>query len=231
MKLRYNKEMKKIEASVRMLLGSNDGHGFDHVDRVRKMALRFAEKENADKSIVELVALLHDVDDYKLFGGENAKYLTNANKILSDNSVDEETSQQVLEIIKTMGYNKYLEGVRPTTIVGKIVSDADMCDAIGAEGILRTYAYNSSRGSIFFDKSLLPESEEKSAIQYRDKKTEHAVQHFFDKLLKIPSILMTHSGHEEGSKRQLIMIDFLHELFREENAVEWTEHLNQFLKK
>lgn len=231
MKLRYNKEMKKIEASVRMLLGSNDGHGYDHVERVRDMALKFARREGANLEVVELASLLHDIDDYKLFGEESARLLTNANKILDENSIDEKVCSQVIEIISTIGYNKYLEGIRPTTLEGKIISDADMCDAIGVEGILRTYLYNTSKGKVFFDKSLLPESYEISAIQYRNKKSDHAVQHFFDKLLRIPSILMTHSGCEEGSKRMLIMIDFLRELFREEDAGEWTKHLNHFLKK
>lgn len=223
--------MEKIEHSVKELLNSNNGHGFDHVDRVRKLALAFAKQENANKDIVELVSLLHDVDDYKIFGEEKAKNLTNAKKILGENVINEQTKQQVIEIIKTMGYSKHLEGIRPTTLEGKIVSDADMCDAIGSEGILRTYAYNLSKGSVFFDKALLPNNDKKSSLQYRNIKTEHSVQHFFDKLLKIPYILMTNSGQQEGGKRRRIMVDFLRELFREENAVEWTEYLNQFFKK
>ncbi|NTU69666.1 HD domain-containing protein [bacterium] len=222
---------EKIIDEVKGLLGKNDGHGLDHILRVRDLALKFANQEKANIDIVELTCLLHDIDDYKIFGEDYANNLINANRILDNAHINSETKEKILYNIKTMGYNKYLSGIRPTTLEGKIVSDADMCDAIGAEGILRTYAYNTSRGSVFFDKTLLPEIEEKSAIKYRDNKTEHAVQHFFDKLLKIPSILMTDSGCEEGNKRRLIMIDFLRELFREENAVEWADYLNQFLKK
>ena len=42
------------------------GHDYFHTLRVFKMATRIAEKENADVEIVQLVALLHDVDDFKL---------------------------------------------------------------------------------------------------------------------------------------------------------------------
>ena len=45
---------------------------------------KFAEKENANKYIVSLIALLHDADDYKLFGRENAEKLTNAKIIMDD---------------------------------------------------------------------------------------------------------------------------------------------------
>lgn len=222
--------MKNIETVVRELLASHDGHEFDHVDRVRKLALGFTSKEKADKYIVELATLLHDVDDYKLFGEENAKNLTNAKKILIDNHVDDATSCAVLEIIKNMGYSNYLEGARPTTLEGKIVSDADMCDAIGAQGIIRTHAYNLSKGSIFFDKTVAPAGSQKNPSEYRSTKNEHAVQHFFDKLLILPSILLTQSGQGEGRKRQQIMVDFLDELFREEEATEWTNYLHEFTR-
>lgn len=222
--------MDKIEASVKVLLDVDNGHGFDHVNRVKKLALEFAEKECANKEVVELAALLHDVDDYKLFGEESAMNLTNARNILNENNIDEAIKQQVLEIIKTMGYNKYLEGIRPITLEGKIVSDADMCDAVGALGILRTHAYNLSKGGVFFDKTITHKNSEKSSSEYRNTKSEHATQHFFDKLLIIPSILMTDSGQEEGTMRLDIMVAFLREIFREEDASDWADYLDNFLK-
>lgn len=42
------------------------GHDYFHTLRVYKMATRIAEQENAYLIIVQLAALLHDVDDIKL---------------------------------------------------------------------------------------------------------------------------------------------------------------------
>lgn len=218
-----------IRNKVKELLGNDtSGHNIDHIERVYHLAIQFAEQEHADKNIVALAVLLHEVDDYKLFGEESAKNLTNAHRILDSYETDEETKSRVIEIIRTMGYNKSLEGVRPNTLEGMIVSDADMCDAIGAIGILRTHAYNASKGSEFFVKTLDPESTVTSASEYRSSNTSHSVQHFFDKLLKIPSMLMTEAGRQEGEKRKKIMNDFLMELFREEDSTVWADYLNEF---
>jgi len=91
-----------------------------------------------------------------------------------------EIASKVLEIIRTMGYSNYLEDVRPTTLEGMVVSDADMCDGVGTQGILRTYAYSLSKGEPFFDPSIPPQTTEISADSYRQRATEkpHGVQHF-----------------------------------------------------
>lgn len=218
-----------IYQDVKELLGGDkSGHGMDHVDRVLKLAVAFAENEGADKGIVTLAALLHDVDDYKIFDEEHAEKLLNANTILDKYSVADETKNNVLSIIGSMGYNKYIEGIRPTTPEGMIVSDADMCDAIGAIGILRTHAYAISKGNVFFDKYIQPENGLINAAEYKTTKKSHSVQHFFDKLLRIPAILMTDSGRREGEKRRLIMVNFLRELFQEEDSEEWQKYLSAF---
>lgn len=222
-------DISAIHKDVKELLGKDkSGHGIDHVDRVLKLAMTFAENERADKEIVTLATLLHDVDDYKIFGEEHAKKLLNANTILDKYNVADKTKSKVLNIIRSMGYNKYIEGVRPGTLEGMIVSDADMCDAIGSIGILRTHAYALSKGNVFFDKDIQPASEPISAAEYKTTKKSHSVQHFFDKLLRIPSILMTDSGRREGEKRQMVMVSFLRELFDEEDSREWQKHLDAF---
>lgn len=220
----------RVASAVKLILGADkSGHGYDHVERVRALAEKFAESENADRDVVILAALLHDVDDYKIFGKDSAENLTNAKQILAYNEVEKGKRAAVLDIIKNMGYNKYLNGVRPATIEGAIVSDADMCDAIGAEGILRTHAYALSKGNEFFDPTISPKCPEFEADNYRAAKKSHSAQHFFDKLLLVPSIMMTDAGRAESYKRQKIMVDFLRELFREQNSAEWSEYLENFL--
>ena len=222
--------IEKIRNLVIKLLGAEgSGHGMDHVERVFKLAMRFAENEVCNKEIVAVAVLLHDVDDYKIFGTAGESELPNATRILSEVGADETTKEQVLDIIKNMGYSKYLKGIRPKTIEGMIVSDADMCDAIGANGILRTYKYNIKHGGGFFDRNIWP-VEDFDSESYKTSAPSTAVCHMFEKMLKIKGIMMTESGKKEAEKRQEIMIDFLKQIFSEEDANDWLDYLDNYLK-
>jgi HD superfamily phosphodiesterase len=54
------------------------GHGIDHIDRVYNMAMRFCDTEGGNLEIIARAAMLHDAADYKLFGEQSSKKLTNA---------------------------------------------------------------------------------------------------------------------------------------------------------
>lgn len=222
--------IERVKKQVSELLGKdNSGHGMEHINRVLELSLKFAEKENANKDIVSLIALLHDVDDYKLFGIDNAENLTNAKKIIEDCNVDKKTQEQVCCALNNIGYSKRLKGFCPTSLEGKIVSDADMCDALGANGILRVYSYSLKNGKPFFNKDIFP-IENMTAEKYTRRCADSSVCHIFEKILKLKNLMLTESGKEEAKSRHQIIIDFLYHLFDEENASEWTRYLNEYLK-
>lgn len=222
--------INEVKKQVYELLNKdNSGHGNDHIDRVLDLSLKFAQKETANKDVVALIALLHDVDDYKLFGEENAENLTNAKGIMNKANVPNDIQNQVLASLKCIGYSKLLKGFRPTTIEGKIVSDADMCDALGVNGVLRVYKYSMKNGKPFFDKNVFP-IENMTADKYTRKCADSSVCHIFEKILKLKDLMMTESGKQEAQERHQIIVDILYHLFEEENTPEWTEYLNKYLK-
>ena len=223
--------INEVKKQVYELLDKdNSGHGNDHIDRVLSLSLEFAEKENANKDVVALIALLHDVDDYKLFGEKNAENLTNAKSIMNKANIPNNIQDQVVDSLKCIGYSKLLKGFRPTTIEGKIVSDADMCDALGVNGILRVYKYSMKNGKPFFDKNIFPD-DDMTANEYMKKCADSSVCHIFEKILKLKDLMMTDSGKQVAKGRHQIIVDILYHLFEEENVPEWTEYLNNYLNK
>lgn len=234
-----NELINKVQEHVfKLTTNDKSGHGNDHVLRVYNLAIDFAEKEGANKEIVAIAALLHDVDDYKMVGKENSEKLINARKIMGSLNISEELQEQVLNIIKAMGYSNYLKGIRPTTLEGKIISDADMCDGIGSSGIIRSvvYAVSDKGNGRIFDKDIMP-NVNITIEEYNGNGTntthdiDSAINHFFEKLLKLSNLMMTSSGKEEATERQEIMIDFLRHFFKEENVPEWNEFLNKYLEE
>lgn len=220
----------EIRKKVYELL-SNDksGHDVSHIKRVENLASSFAIKENANVELTLLIALLHDVDDYKLFGLENEKDLPNAKHIMDTVGVDKKTQKIVLKEISHIGYRKLLQGLRPTTLEGQIVSDADMCDGIGATAIIRTCTYELSHNKPFFDKEIFP-NKEVNVDNYK-LYADSGVIHCFEKLLKLKYLMLTESGRCEATNRQKIMVDFLYNLFLEENEPKWISYLEEYLKE
>lgn len=221
--------IEQVKEKVNELLNKdNSGHGMEHINRVLNLSLKFAKKEEGNEIIVSLIALLHDVDDYKLFGMDNAENLTNAKRIMRECNVDESIQEQVYSALNNIGYSKRLKGCIPTTLEGKIVSDADMCDALGANGIIRVYTYSMKNGKPFFNKNIFP-IEDMTAEKYTSKCADSSVCHLFEKILKLKDLMLTESGKEEAKNRHQIIVDFLYHLFDEENVPEWTDYLNEFL--
>ena len=219
----------EIKKQVSCLLEKDDsGHAMDHINRVYELSLKFAQNENVNLDVVKLIALLHDVDDYKLFGKSNAENLTNAKMIMENANVSEEIENQVLNSLRNIGYSKLLRGYRPTTIEGMIVSDADMCDSLGVTGILRVYKYSIKNGKPFFDKTIFP-IENMTADKYTRKCADTSVCHIFEKILKLKNLMLTESGKKEAETRHDIVVNVLYNLFEEENVPKWKEYLDSFL--
>lgn len=210
----------------RLLDKDNSGHGMDHVNRVLNLSLKFAEIENANKDVVTLIALLHDVDDYKLFGQESQRNLTNAKRIMQKVHINTEDFKKVCEALECIGYSKRLKGLTPKTIEGKIVSDADMCDAIGSIGILRTYKFGLKIGRPFFEKSVYPVKD--TSDNYDFQKTASTINFIIEVLLKYKDLMLTNAGKIESEERHKITVDFLYHFFHEENVPEWIDYLDNY---
>lgn len=219
--------LNSVKDQVYSLLSADaSGHGADHIERVLTLSLRFAEAEGADTLRTSLIALLHDVDDYKLFGKENALSLPNARAIMQAANVPYDIQESVISDMLCIGYNKRISGIVPISLEAMAVSDADMCDALGVIGVLRAYRYSIKDKKPFFDRHHFP-IEDMSAEQYKTHDADSTVCHIFEKILKLKDLMLTDAGRAEAQRRHEIVVEMLEHLFEEERAPEWTQYLKE----
>lgn len=171
--------------------GNSDGHGADHSLRVYENALNIRKAYECNELHVDLAALLHDVDDHKLFNNKNNE---NARKFLIENDFDSEAIEDIIEIINSVSFTKN-KGTKPKTLEASIVQDADRIDAIGAIGVARTFMYSgkNSRG------------------------IEDSLKHFDEKLLLLKDMMNTDEAKRFAEERDSFMKEFLSEIKDELN--------------
>lgn len=196
------------------LYGEGSGHDWFHIERVYNLAKYIAQKENADFFIVEMTALLHDIDDWK-FSKSNDSNTTVTEKFLKSIEVDEETIESIIRIIQTMSYKGGVVDSTQHTLEGKIVQDADRLDAIGAIGIARTFAYGGHKNRPIYDPSIKP-MDFKDLNEVKNAEN-HTINHFYEKLLKLKDLMNTDAAKEIAEKRHKFMEDFLNEFYNEWN--------------
>lgn len=190
--------------------GDASGHDYYHSIRVYQLAVRIAAREAADTEIVQLAALLHDVDDRKLFASE--KDLECARSFLEGHRVSPAKQERILRIIREVSF-KGNASARPTSIEGMIVQDADRLDALGAVGIARTFAYGGSRGRAIHLPLEKPLTDMSSDEYYNNRGT--SINHFYEKLLKLKDLMSTEEGKRIAEGRHQYMLQFLDEFYGE----------------
>jgi len=229
--------LKAVRAGVVACLGGDDsGHGMDHIDRVEAMTMRFCEHfgGKVDTEVALLAALLHDVDDYKLVGRDVAGKHDNARTIMLQSGITGASQEAVIEIISKIGYSKALAGIRPQTIEGKIVSDADMCDASGVTGMVRAlqYAVSGIGSGVVFNPSVWPDINIGADKYNADGNTHEGdsfINYFFEKMFRLKGMMLTDPGRQEAAVRDEAMVQLLRHYFREQNTPEWSDFLENYL--
>lgn len=169
-------------------------HTLDHTMRVHTLSIQLSEGLPVNMRVLEAAALLHDVGrprevesniSHSILSGDMSK------ECLRDFEYTAEEIEQVVDAIRT---HRYSENIEPHSIEGKILSDADKIDAIGAIGIYRAIvqAAASGRGIQGF------------------------LNHADEKLLRLKERMYTVRAKELAAKRHEVLSIFVDQL-REES--------------
>lgn len=202
------------------LQNDNSGHDWWHIHRVWKNALAICEHEKADAFIVQLAALLHDLDDWK-FNASEDETPHRAKAWMEQNGIEARIIDQVCEIIMHISFKGAGVENKMKSIEGLIVQDADRLDAIGAVGIGRAFAYGGYKGRPLYDPNHPPQLHE-DFEQYRNSHSA-TVNHFYEKLLLLKDKMNTVTARRIAQERHDFMLLFLEKFMDEWEGKDFDE--------
>ncbi len=168
------------------------------------MALFLCREEGGDPFIVEMAALLHDFEDWKLAGSASTEGSTR--KWLNDQGLAEEIVEQILQVIAEVTFKGAGVPTPCSSMESMVVQDADRLDAIGAIGIARAFAYGGSKGRPLHQT-------DQDAVQHQNfesykKSKSSTLNHFYEKLLHLKDRMNTATAIKLAEKRHQFMLDF-----------------------
>ncbi|MEM2142099.1 MAG: HD domain-containing protein [Candidatus Thorarchaeota archaeon] len=165
-------------------------HSYDHTRRVMRLSKEMGKPLGANMRVLVAASLLHDIGrpreaatgiSHSILSGEMSRDL------LSRLDYSPQEIDHVLSCIRT---HRFSEGLRPTSLEGEILSDADKIDAIGAIGIYRAVAESSMNGRGI--KGFLDHAEEK--------------------LLKLKDMMYTEIGRQIAGERHRLLQQYVEAL-------------------
>jgi len=207
-------QKQQIEKTIQFVKdyfkAEGSGHDWWHIYRVRKMALKIAKMEGGDLFLIEMSALLHDVDDWKLTDNNQGSRIT---PWLNQLKIPDRETSLIEKITKEVSFKGAGVETKPSSIEAKIVQDADRLDAIGAIGIARAFAYGGNKKRLIYDPNKTPELHN-SFDEYK-KGEGHTINHFYEKLLLLKDRLNTETAKKIATNRHEYMEQFLERFFEE----------------
>lgn len=190
----------------------SSGHDWWHIYRVWKNAIAICEIEKADAFIVQLAALLHDLDDWK-FNESGDDTPLRARAWLESCDVSRSIADSVCRIITHISYKGAGVENKMDSLEGFIVQDADRLDAIGAIGIGRAFAYGGYKNRPLYDPNSPPQMHA-SFEEYKNSKSA-TINHFYEKLLLLKDRMNTQTAKRIAEERHDIMLKFLDQFMLE----------------
>ncbi len=125
----------------------------NHVCLVKKYALKLAKIENADKDVVEIAALLHDIGKYKARKNHHIESYKLSKKFLKDSDLAEKKKKLILKCILKHG-SKFSN--EDNEIEVKIIQSADALGTLFDNKWQKHSRESMSKKELFklYDKSM-----------------------------------------------------------------------------
>lgn len=192
---------------IHNLESADAAHDAAHVQRVAVNAIKFANIEKADLSIVIPAVWLHDCytvsKKSELRNQASTLSADKAQELLCKWGYPQENIEQIKHAIAAHSYSA---NIKPETLEAQIVQDADRIDSIGAIGVARMMMTGGKMDTTLYN-------EDDPFCSKRDPQDRQwTVDHFYSKLLKLNSGFHTKAAQIEAQRRHDYMLEFLKQL-------------------
>ena len=204
------KVLDSLKHEVIKIMDNDPAHDFEHVMRVYSNAKKISKEEKANQKLVLSAALLHDIVSYPK-SSKRSKFssIDSAKKSKSILKKYDFTTEEIIVVFDAIVDHSFSQNKIPQTLEGKILQDADRLDALGSIGIARVFATSGSLNRPFYN------IDDPFCAKRNPDDNLWAVDHFFNKLLKLEFMMNTKSGKIEAKKRTKVLKEFLKQLKNE----------------
>lgn len=187
--------------------GADAAHDRAHVRRVVETARRLAEEEGADLDVVIPASWLHDcvalAKDDPARDQASRRAADVAVQFLADTGYLPSTHDAIRHAIEAHSFSA---GIEPRTLEAAVIQDADRLDALGAVGLARCFMVGGSLGSQLYHV-------DDPFCNNRDPDdSTYIIDHFYEKLLRLPETMQTTAGQKEGERRAQFLNLYLDQL-------------------
>jgi uncharacterized protein len=196
------------QVQQRFMYCHDSAHGWDHVYRVYRLAEYIAVQEGADRFIVGMAVLMHDLGHTVECKG-NEHHVDLSAKLASELMLTYQLPTKLQDaIIHAILAHSFSRGLEPCTLEAGVVRDADRLDALGAIGIMRWGIVGGQRAKTGRKPYQL---DDPFAERHPLDDDLYMLDHFSTKLLKLEEGMMTETGLHLAQRRTDFMRQYLAE--------------------
>jgi uncharacterized protein len=209
------RQLKELVATE--YLPDSPTHDMTHLARVASLSEQICRAEGGDSLIVVSAAWLHDL--HRDARQSNTTFFVPPEQLdgrvrllLAKSGVPDELHDDILEAIHYT--DRFSFSDRPTyatTIEAMALRDADCLDAIGAIGIARAFAFGGTYSIPIWDE----DSVEEPSVYRQSERPPSTIQHFYDKLLRLPGEMETATGRAFAQRRGPYMEAYVRQFMEE----------------
>jgi uncharacterized protein len=200
-------DLRRVHAYVRGKFANeaspDPGHDLAHFLRVALWTCRIGGA-SIDPREGAASALLHDIvpipKDSPLRKQASRLCAEEAERVLPGLGFEPPAVARISEAIRCHSFSR---GEKAVTPLAMALQDADRLEALGSIGIMRCLSTGARMGTAYFHGD-----DPWAASRALDDRA-YSIDHFFTKLLRLPSTMTTEAGRLEAEHRAGIMRDFL----------------------